>query len=57
MNNIIFALYAGLIPVVPLVGIEIFKQRKEARKALLCRLLFWAQVALSGVMIYIKWSS
>lgn len=56
MENILFALYAGLIPVVPLVGVGIFRNREEKRKMMVCRLLFWGQVALSALMIYLKWT-
>lgn len=49
---IAFVLYAGMIPVVPLIGYNIFKSRKERGKQKLCMGLFIGQLLLSCFCIY-----
>jgi len=40
-------LYAGLIPVVPLLGAEIFKRRSDNLRRNVCYILFVMQLLLS----------
>jgi len=40
-------LYAGLIPLVPLIGAEIFKRRKDILRRNVCYVLFALQLMLS----------
>ncbi|MEL7607875.1 MAG: hypothetical protein AAGU74_00035 [Bacillota bacterium] len=45
--TIAFILCAGIIPVVPLFGVEIFKRRKDRVKKNICIGLFVLQLLLS----------
>lgn len=45
--KVLFVLWVGIIPLVPLVGVQLFRQRGEKKKASVCRLLFAAQLLLS----------
>ncbi|MDR0840329.1 MAG: hypothetical protein LBN26_02955 [Christensenellaceae bacterium] len=47
MMNTLFTLYVGLIPIVPLIGAEIFKRRQNAARRNLCYGLFALQLLLS----------
>lgn len=38
--EVLFVIWAGIIPLVPLIGVQLFKQRCDKRKAAVCRLLF-----------------
>jgi len=43
----LFILYSGLIPVVPLVGAEIYKRRDDKKRRNVCYLLFAVQLLVS----------
>ena len=45
--DVLFVLYAGLIPAVPLIGIKIFKRRKETSRRNVCIFLFIMQIIIS----------
>ncbi len=45
--HILFIAWAGLIPVVPLIGAEVFKKRKDTKGKLACYILFGLQLLLS----------
>lgn len=45
--EVLFVIWAGIIPLVPLIGVQLFKQRCDKRKAAVCRLLFFGQTILS----------
>ena len=45
--EVLFVIWAGIIPLVPLIGVQLFKQRCDKRKAAVCRLLCWGEVILS----------
>lgn len=45
--EVLFVIWAGIIPLVPLIGVQLFKQRCDKRKAAVCRLLFFGQAILS----------
>lgn len=45
--TILLLLYAGAIPLVPLIGAEIFKRRKDVRRRNVCYVLFAMQLLLS----------
>lgn len=49
--KVLFVLYAGLIPLVPLIGVEIYKKRKDKSRKLVCWGLFALQVVISAVSI------
>lgn len=51
--NLAFILYAGAIPLVPLIGAEIFKRRQDWRHRDLCYALFLFQLFLSLVSIFL----
>lgn len=38
--EVLFVIWAGIIPLVPLIGVQLFKQRCDKGKAAVCRLLF-----------------
>ena len=44
---ILLLLYAGIIPLVPLIGAEIFKRREDISRRNVCYLLFALQLLLS----------
>ncbi len=46
-KTVLFLLYVGLIPLVPLIGAERFKARGETKKKWVCRGLFLVQLLLS----------
>ena len=52
----LFLLYEGSIPVVPLIGAEIFKRRKDTRRRNVCYGLFALQLLLSigCAIVYLK---
>lgn len=54
--NIAFMLYAGVIPVVPLIGAEIFKRRADSRRRNVCYGLFGLQLLLSvaAIVMYLR---
>lgn len=54
MENVFFMAYAGIIPLVPLMGYQHFKAKKQSAKKRVCFWLFLGQIALSGVLIYFK---
>ena len=39
--EVLFVIWAGIIPLVPLIGVQLFKQRCDKGKAAVCRLLFF----------------
>ncbi|MEG1547224.1 MAG: hypothetical protein RR232_04030 [Clostridia bacterium] len=45
--DVLFVLYAGAIPAVPLIGASIFKRRKDNLRRNVCYALFVFQVLLS----------
>lgn len=45
--KILLLLYAGIIPLVPLMGAEIFKRRKDIPRRNVCYVLFALQLMLS----------
>lgn len=45
--KLFFVLYAGLIPMVPLIGVEIFRKRSDKRKLKICAALFFMQLCIS----------
>lgn len=47
-------LYAAAIPVVPLIGVNIFKKRGELGKQAICMALFGMQLLISGMAVYYK---
>lgn len=49
--KILFVIYAGLIPIVPLIGFEIYRAKKNKKKAAICAGLFAMQVLISTVSI------
>ena len=49
--KILFVIYAGLIPIVPLIGLEIYRAIKNKKKAIICAGLFVMQVLISTVSI------
>ena len=51
--NLPFVLYAGIIPVVPLIGVEIFKRRKDQLRRDICYALFGLQLFLSIASIFL----
>ena len=51
--NLPFVLYAGIIPVVPLFGVEIFKRRTDQLRREICYALFGLQLFLSIVSIFL----
>ena len=51
--NLAFILYAGAIPLVPLIGAEIFKRRQDWRHRDLCYVLVLVQLFLSRVSIFL----
>ena len=52
--DVLLVLYAGAIPVVPLIGVNIFKKRGELGKQAICIALFFIQLLISGSAIYYK---
>ncbi len=54
MENVLFMAYAGIIPLVPLMGFQHFKAKKQAGKKRVCLLLFIGQIAFSAFMVYLK---
>ena len=52
----LFLLYVGSITVVPLIGAEIFKRRKDTRRRNVCYGLFALQLLLSigCAIVYLK---
>ncbi|MEA4970394.1 MAG: hypothetical protein VB051_07690 [Candidatus Pelethousia sp.] len=54
--NIAFMLYAGIIPVVPLIGAEIFKRRADTPRRNVCYGLFGLQLLLSiaAIVTYLR---
>lgn len=51
---VFMVLYAGIIPVVPLIGFEIFKSRGDSTKKYICLGLFFLQLFISGAAVYQK---
>ena len=49
--KVLFVLYAGLIPLVPLIGVEIYKKRKDSSRKLVCWVLFALQLMISTISI------
>lgn len=45
--HILFIAWAGLIPLVPLIGAETFKKRGDSKGKLACYVLFGIQLLLS----------
>ncbi len=54
MENVLFMAYAGIIPLVPLMGFQHFKAKKQTGKKRVCLLLFLCQIAFSVFMVYLK---
>lgn len=54
--DIAFMLYAGAIPVVPLIGAEIFKRRADTPRRNVCYGLFGLQLLLSiaAIVTYLR---
>jgi len=46
-TTVLFLLYVGLIPLVPLLGAQHFTRRKEPKKKWACYALFCVQILLS----------
>lgn len=44
---LLLMIYAGAIPIVPLIGAEIFKRRKDTLRRNVCYVLFALQLLLS----------
>ena len=51
--NLPFVLYAGIIPVVPLIAVEIFKRRKDQLRRDICYALFGLHLFLSIASIFL----
>lgn len=51
---ILLVLYAGLIPIVPLVGVDVFRKRNDKIKMYICWGLFGLQLLISGCAVYFK---
>ena len=49
--KLLFALYAGAIPLVPLMGAEEYKKRQDRKRRLICLSIFAVQLLLSAVSI------
>lgn len=54
MENVLFMAYAGLIPLVPLMGFQHFKTKKQPAKKWVCFFVFIGQIVFSGTLIYLK---
>ncbi len=54
MENILFMAYAGIIPLVPLMGYQHFKAKEQTGKKRVCLWLFLGQIAFSAIMVYLK---
>lgn len=54
--DIAFMLYAGLIPVVPLIGAEIFKRKSDSLRRNVCYGVFALQllVSISSIIAYLR---
>lgn len=52
----VFIFCAGIIPLVPLLGAEIFQRRKDRARQRICIALFLAQLVLSiyYILIWLK---
>jgi len=46
--TVLFLLYAGIIPAVPLIGAEIYKRRNDNTRRSVCYVLFFLQLMLSA---------
>ena len=49
--KILFVIYAGLIPLVPLIGIEIVRKKEDKPRMLICLGLFVTQIVISAASI------
>jgi len=49
----VFIFWAGIIPLVPLLGIEHFKRRKDPARKIICLVLFILQLILSLSYIFV----
>lgn len=49
--KVLFVLYAGLIPLVPLIGVEIYRKREDKSRKLVCLGLFALQLMISTISI------
>ena len=54
MMEFFMILYAAAIPVVPLIGVHIFKKRGQLGKQAICMALFGMQLLISGMAVYYK---
>lgn len=54
--DIAFMLYAGSIPVVPLIGAEIYKRRKDDVRRNVCYGIFALQllVSIASILLYLR---
>lgn len=52
MENMFFVLYAGAIPLVPLIGAKLLKQKKDTKHIRICYTLFFGQLIVSALSIY-----
>ena len=54
--DIAFMLYAGSIPVVPLIGAEIYKRRQDTRRRNVCYGIFVLQllVSVTSIVLYLR---
>ena len=54
--TVLFLLYAGIIPAVPLIGAEIYKRRNDNTRRSVCYVLFFLQLILSACYV-VEWFS
>ncbi len=54
LENVLLMLYAGAIPIVPLIGFDIFRKRGDQVKQRICLALFALQIAVSAAAVYFK---
>ncbi|MEA5058832.1 MAG: hypothetical protein EOM66_01780 [Clostridia bacterium] len=54
--DIAFMLYAGAIPIVPLIGAEIYKRREDSLRRNLCYGIFALQllVSFASIILYLR---
>ena len=52
----VFIFWAGMIPLVPLLGVQHFRRRKDHTRKIVCIILFLMQLLLSVyyILIYLK---
>lgn len=50
--EVLFVIWAGIIPLVPLIGVQLFKQRCDKRKAAVPRLLIRKHKKVSKINVF-----